>query len=166
MVSDTVRWYIITVSDRASRGEQPDLSGPRASELVREWYRTIGGEAVITSDIVSDDRAEIRAVLERAIGSEVDVIITTGGTGLGPRDVTPDVSEDLLEQHLPGVMERIRTKYGARNPRALLSRGAAGSCGSTLLFNLPGSVKAVEEYLEEILPLVGHALDMLHGGGH
>ena len=166
MASETARWYIITVSDRSSRGELPDKSGSRASELVKEWYQAAGGVAVITSDIVPDDRAAIRAVLERALGSDVDVILTTGGTGLSPRDLTPDVTKGILEKQLPGVMEMIRTKYGARNSRALLSRGLAGSSGRTLIFNLPGSVKAVEEYLAEILPLVDHALDMLHGGDH
>jgi len=92
-----------------------------------------------------------------------DLIITTGGTGIGPRDITPEVVKPLLTKEIPGIMEQIRVKYGTKNPRALLSRGVAGAMGNTLIYTLPGSVKAVHEYMAEIVKTMEHTFYMLYG---
>jgi molybdenum cofactor synthesis domain-containing protein len=93
----------------------------------------------------------------------MDLIITTGGTGIGPRDITPDVVRPLLTREIPGVMEHIRVKYGMENPKALLSRAVAGAAGKTLVYTLPGSVKAVHEYMTEIIKTLEHTFYMLYG---
>ncbi|HNS47665.1 MAG TPA: molybdopterin-binding protein, partial [Bacteroidales bacterium] len=113
--------------------------------------------------IIPDNAGDLADILTEARGGRVDILITTGGTGIGPRDITPDVILPRLDKVLPGIMELIRIKYGADKPGALLSRGVAGIMGGTLVYTLPGSVKAVSEYMEEIQKSLQHALWMLHG---
>lgn len=159
----TFKVHVITLSDRASRGEYEDRSGPRIVELTYEYFRKINYLIEIEHTIIPDDPEALRFLLERAEDEMVDVVFTTGGTGIGPRDFTPDVVKDLLDKEIPGVMEAIRIKYGTEKPNALLSRGVAGVMSSTLIYTLPGSVKAVNEYLDEIFKTLKHLIYMLHG---
>jgi molybdenum cofactor synthesis domain-containing protein len=162
-IKKTFMVHVITLSDRASRGEYEDRSGPRIVELVYEYFWKNDYAVEIEHTIIPDDPEALRVLLERAEDDKVDVVFTTGGTGIGPRDFTPDVVKDLLDKEIPGVMEAIRLKYGAEKPNALLSRGVAGVMSDTLVYTLPGSVKAVNEYLEEIFRTLKHLIYMLHG---
>jgi molybdenum cofactor synthesis domain-containing protein len=159
----TFKVHVITLSDRASRGEYEDKSGPRIIELTYEFFWKNDYPVEIEHTIIPDDPEALRILLERASDNKVDVVLTTGGTGIGPRDFTPDVVKDLLDKEIPGVMEAIRHKYGIEKPNALLSRGIAGVMEDTLVYTLPGSLKAVNEYLEEIFKTLRHLIYMLHG---
>lgn len=154
---------VITLSDRAFNGEYEDLSGPRIIELVESYFEKNNNPVEIEHTIIPDDPEALRALLERAEDNLIDVVFTTGGTGVGPRDYTPDVVQELLDKEIPGIMEAIRLKYGMEKPNALLSRGVAGLMGQTFVYTLPGSVKAVNEYMEEILKTLKHLVYMLHG---
>jgi len=154
---------VITLSDRASKGEYEDRSGPRLIELLSDYFREHKNSVDIEHTIIPDDPEALRLLLERAVSDETDIVLTTGGTGIGPRDITPDVVMGMLDKEIPGVMEAIRLKYGLEKPNALLSRGVAGVMGQTLVYTLPGSVKAVNEYMEEILKTLKHLIYMLHG---
>lgn len=157
-----LRSKIITVSDRASRGEYQDRSGPRVRELIEEFARSQRWHVDIDTTVVLDDARILRDELQDARKASYDVLITTGGTGVGPRDVTSDVVAGECDKLIPGIMEHIRMKYGSENPAALLSRSVAGVLGDTLVYSLPGSVKAVEEYMSEILKSLGHLILMIH----
>jgi molybdenum cofactor synthesis domain-containing protein len=159
----TLRFHVITLSDRAAAGEYADRSGPRIRELLTEHFAGSRWRIAIESAIVPDDADRLRAIIQEACASEVDVIFTTGGTGVGPRDIAPEAVAALCHKTLPGIMEHIRVKYGAQKSTALLSRGIAGVIGRTQIYTLPGSVKAVQEYLCEILRTLEHVLFMLHG---
>jgi len=111
--------------------------------------------------VIADDAAQLQAEVNKS--ETADIIITTGGTGIGPRDITVDVIKPMLQKEIPGIMELIRMKYGAEKPNALISRGVAGVIGNTLIYTLPGSVKAVEEYMTEITKTIRHSIFMLHG---
>jgi molybdenum cofactor synthesis domain-containing protein len=113
--------------------------------------------------LIPDDAEQLRKQIEQAKEQGIDVIFTTGGTGIGPRDITPDIVAPMLDCEIPGIMEFIRMKHGERLPSALLSRSVAGTIGNMLVYTLPGSVKAVREYTEEILRTLPHSLLMLHG---
>ena len=155
--------HIITLSDRASRGEYEDRSGPRIKGLLEEFFAYQQLLFTIECTLIPDDPDHLRSILigDREAGK--DVIFTTGGTGIGPRDFTPDVIKPLLDKEIPGIMEFIRMKYGADKPNALVSRSIAGVMGQSLIFSLPGSVKAVDEYMTEILKSLVHLIYMLHG---
>jgi len=155
------RIRVITLSDRAYRGTYADLSGPVVIKYVKYAMSAAGWEYVIRHDILPDDEDALRAALTES--PSPDLIITTGGTGIGPRDITPDVVRPLLTKEIPGIMEQIRVKYGTKNPKALLSRGIAGTIGNTLIYTLPGSVKAVHEYMAEIVRTLEHTFYMLYG---
>ncbi|NIM20568.1 MAG: MOSC domain-containing protein [Candidatus Latescibacteria bacterium] len=158
-----LEFKIITLSDRASRGEYEDRSGPRIKELVEEYMQGKRWSSIVDSTIIPDDPEILASELRGACDTGYDVVITTGGTGVGRRDITPDVVEKECSKLIPGIMEHIRAKYGANNPAALLSRSVAGVLGSGLVYTLPGSVKAVEEYMSEILKTLEHLIIMLHG---
>ena len=153
---------IITLSDRASKGEYKDLSGPRIKEILSEYLSSIDWEHNISINLIPDDANTLRALLKNA-GSYYNIIITTGGTGIGPRDITIETVTPLLTKEIPGVMEYIRVKYGADKPSALLSRGVAGLMDKSLVYTLPGSVRAVEEYMAEILKTLRHTIYMQYG---
>ena len=159
----TLRALVITLSDRAYAGEYEDRSGPRAKEILEQFFRPKRERWEIARLLLPDEAEQLRRELVKAIEAEVDVIFTLGGTGVGPRDITPEVVSGVCDKTVPGVMENIRMKFGSAKPSALLSRSVAGVAGKTQLYALPGSVRAVEEYLSEILKTLEHALFMLHG---
>jgi molybdopterin adenylyltransferase len=153
---------IITLSDRASRGEYSDRSGPKIEQNLSSFFETEKWQFVIERKLISDDAEFLRSLLNEARESQFDIVITTGGTGIGPRDFTPDAVKPFLDKEIPGIMELIRFKYGSIKPNALLSRAIAGVMKNTLVYTLPGSVKAVEEYMTEITPTLRHSIYMLH----
>lgn len=150
---------VLTVSDSASRGERRDLSGPAArAELERL------GCDVVAVVIVPDDLQTIRdTLLEHADSDAIDLIVTTGGTGLAPRDVTPEATLAVVQKLVPGLPELMRLEGMKSNPRAALSRAVAGVRNQTLIVNLPGSVKGVQESLAAVAPVLGHALEVVSG---
>ena len=161
--SDPLRIGVITLSDRASRGEYEDLSGPLLKELVSAYLQEKDIRVEFVTEIIPDDPGQLKSLIISHREQATDVVFTTGGTGLGPRDFTPDVVKPLLDKEIPGVMELIRVKYGSQKPAALVSRSIAGLTGATLVYCLPGSKKAVAEYCAEILPTLIHTLKMVRG---
>ena len=154
-----MRVGVLTVSDRSARGEREDKSGPLLAELVEERL----GAEVVRMDVVPDEREEIAAVLKDwADRLRLDLVLTTGGTGFAPRDVTPEATRDVIEKEAPGLAEAMRAESLKVSPHAMLSRGVAGIRGKTLIVNLPGSPKAVRENLEVILPALPHAVELLN----
>lgn len=155
------RIKVITLSDRASSGEYTDRSGPAAVNILNDYFGSIQWKIEVERIVIPDDADLLQQTMSDLKG--IDMVFTTGGTGIGPRDITVDVIEPLMDKKIPGIMEMIRTRYGADKPAALLSRGVAGVIGNTLVYTLPGSVKAVEEYLTEINKTLKHSIYMLHG---
>jgi molybdenum cofactor synthesis domain-containing protein len=160
MTEQETRAGILTVSDRGYRGEYRDLSGPAIRELVTECL----GVTVELEAIVPDEQLVIAETL-MAWADEVglDLVLTTGGTGFSPRDVTPEATRDVIEREAPGLAEAMRAASLQITPHAMLSRAVAGIRGRTLIINLPGSPKAVRENLETILSALPHALGLLRG---
>ncbi|MBF6598957.1 MAG: MogA/MoaB family molybdenum cofactor biosynthesis protein [Dehalococcoidia bacterium] len=155
----SIRAAILTVSDKGSRGERPDTSGA----AIRELLERIGAE-VTTHDVVPDERDQVAARLRAwCDGGGVDLIVTTGGTGLAARDVTPDATSDVGERPVPGIAEAMRVEGLRHTPRAMLSRGVAVVRGATLIINLPGSEKGVRESLGAVLAVLPHAVQLLQG---
>ena len=149
---------VVCVSDRCSRGECEDQSGA----LIRELVSGLGETAEYV--IVPDEREKIEKTLLRLCDDvKSDVVLTTGGTGFAPRDVTPEATKAVIEKEVPGIPEAVRYESLKITPRAMLSRAAAGIRGKTLIINLPGSPKAVKESLEVILPVLPHAVETLSG---
>ncbi len=153
---------ILTISDSCSKGQREDLSGEAINTILTE-----NGYEVCEKIIVSDDAENITAELIR-FSDEVDcnLVITTGGTGPGPLDITPEATAAVCGKLVPGLAELMRIKGFEKTHKAVLSRGVVGICGTTLIVNLPGSPKAVQESLEVILDILPHAIKMIHGGGH
>lgn len=157
------KFYVITLSDRASAGEYEDLSGPRITELLKTHFTEKKRRVKISNHVIPDNKEELNQHIQKAVHEKYDGIITTGGTGIGPRDITVETIQPMLEKEIPGIMEHIRMKYGAEKPNALLSRGVAGTIGNSIIYTLPGSVKAVNEYMTEILKTYEHLVYMMHG---
>ncbi len=160
--SKTFSVKVVTLSDRAHRGIYEDKSGPKAVEMLGEYFDKINKKAVIQKVIIPDNIDELSLILEESKVEKTDILITTGGTGIGKRDITVEAVRSRLDKEIPGIMEMIRLKYGAENPKALLSRSIAGTMGQTIIFTLPGSLRAVEEYLTEIFKTLDHILYMIH----
>lgn len=159
----TFRIWVVTLSDRASQGTYEDLSGPEAVRLLTSFFEKMGWKAEFKTFIIPDVAQQLLSIARQAIEEEIDLLVTSGGTGIGPRDITPDTLMPLLDKQINGVMDFIRMKYGAEKPSALLSRSIAGLAGTTLIYTLPGSPKAVKEYLTEIIQGLAHTFYMLHG---
>jgi molybdenum cofactor synthesis domain-containing protein len=159
----TLRFLIITLSDRAFAGHYSDRSGPRAKQILEEYFADAKWHCQFQYVLLADDAEPLGRQLTQAINEGIDVIFTLGGTGIGPRDITPETVAAVCEKTIPGIMENIRVKYGKEKPAALLSRSVAAIAGKTQVYALPGSVRAVEEYLCEILKTLEHAVYMLHG---
>lgn len=157
------RFHVVTLSDRASKGVYTDRSGPRVVELLNDHFSTKPRNVETEHSVIPDDASSLSVLIEKTTYDEVDVILTTGGTGIGPRDITVETVKPMLDKEIPGIMEMIRVKYGNEKPNALLSRGVAGLIGETLIYTLPGSVKAVNEYMAEILKTLEHLIYMRHG---
>jgi molybdenum cofactor synthesis domain-containing protein len=153
---------IITLSDRAFRGEYKDLSGPKVKERITEFFTSSGWSFNVKTTLIPDESSMLKDLLNEA-GNIYNIIFTTGGTGIGPRDITVETVTPFLNKQIPGVMEFIRIKYGTEKPAALLSRGVAGVKGKSLIYTLPGSVKAVEEYMTEIVKTLKHTIFMQYG---
>ena len=150
---------ILTISDKGSQGQRVDKSG----EAIREIVATMKG-TVAKYEIVPDEKDIIAKTLRNwADGKNVDVILTTGGTGLSKRDVTPEATLSIIDREVPGIAEAMRAKSLEKTPMAMLSRGVAGQCGQCLIVNLPGSTKAVRECLEVIIQAIPHAVDIIKG---
>ncbi|MCK4752593.1 MAG: MOSC domain-containing protein [Planctomycetes bacterium] len=162
-IPKSLQVLIITLSDRASAGEYSDRSGPKARQIIEEHFADKRWRLKINNIILADDAEQLTEKLNGAIDSHTDVIFTLGGTGIGPRDITPETIAAICDKTIPGIMENIRIKYGKEKPFALLSRSIAAMAGKTQIYALPGSVRAVEEYLTEILKTVEHAILMVHG---
>ncbi len=151
---------IVTMSDKGSQGQREDLSGATIGEMVAnlgqvEQYR-----------VISDDLEIIRSTLiEFADEHKLDLILTTGGTGLSPRDNTPEATLSVIDRLVPGIAEAIRVESLKKTPKAMLSRAVSGTRGKTLIINLPGSVKGVRECLAVVLPVLNHGLEILSGQG-
>jgi len=159
---ETLNILIVTLSDRASIGEYEDRSGPAIVASLDDCLRKSRFKYAIEQEIIPDDATRLKRILS-AGSSTYHIIFTTGGTGIGPRDFTVDTVSSMLDKEIPGIMELIRVKYGMENPNALLSRSIAGIIGKSLIFTLPGSVKAVHEYMSEICKTLDHMIHMQYG---
>jgi len=155
----TFKVVILTISDRGSKGEREDSSGPLIQEMVRELP-----SEVIYYEIIPDEKEKIVDALKKSVDQlKADLILTTGGTGLSPRDVTPDATLEVIQKEVPGFSEAMRAESLKKTPHAMISRAIVGVRGSSLIVNLPGSPKSVKENLSVILPALPHALSKLKG---
>lgn len=154
---------VITLSDRASKGEYSDRSGARITDILNNYFQSKSKEVKVNNTLIPDDAEKLKTLLSTYKNNSIDVVITTGGTGIGPKDITPEVVKQMLDKEIPGIMEMIRFKYGQNKPNAMLSRSVCGLMNKTLVYTLPGSVKAVEEYMSEILQTLEHLIYMREG---
>ena len=155
----TFKVAILTISDRGSKGEREDSSGP----LIQEMVKDLPAEVVLY-EIIPDEKEKIVEALKKSADRlRADLILTTGGTGLSPRDVTPDATLEVIEKEVPGFSEAMRAESLKKTPHAMISRAITGIRGSSLIVNLPGSPKSVRENLGVILPALPHALSKLKG---
>ncbi len=153
----SLRFAVLTVSDRSAQGERPDASGPALVEMVKRQ-----GWEVIRQSILPDDLNMLRELLESwSDRDDVDIILTTGGTGFSPRDVTPEATRAVIERDAPGLAEAMRAASAAKSPHAMLSRAITGIRGKVLIINLPGSPKAAVENLQVVIPALDHAVKLL-----
>jgi molybdopterin adenylyltransferase len=154
-----IRAVVVTVSDRGARGERVDGSGPEIAGMLQAE-----GMEIIGRLIVPDEKEDIRRLLvEWSDEKCADLILTTGGTGVSPRDVTPDVTREVIEREIPGMAEAMRSHSAAVTPHAMISRALAGIRGRTLIINLPGSPKGARENLSVLLPALAHAIEKIKG---
>ena len=152
-----IRVAILTVSDSAAQGRAEDVSGPVLKELVEAAQMQ-----VVQTGVLPDDQDQISAWLRRTAGA-ADVLLTCGGTGLGPRDVTPEATTQVIDYQVPGIAEALRASGLKHTPYAMLSRAVAGAVGNTLVVNLPGSPAAVRQQFEVLRSVLPHAMALLHG---
>jgi molybdenum cofactor synthesis domain-containing protein len=162
-VAETViRALAVTVSNRAAAGVYEDRSGPVLADLLRS-----AGCAAVDGPLVVPDGDPVEAVLREAIADGYDVVVTTGGTGLTPADLTPEMSRRVIDREIPGIAEALRSAGAAAGvPAAILSRGVAGVAGRTLIVNLPGSTGGVRDGMAVLAPVLAHAVSQINGGDH
>jgi molybdopterin adenylyltransferase len=152
-----IRFGLLTLSDRSARGERSDASGPILADLIRAQNWSVAKQAILP-----DEESAISAILIEWVDSgEVDIILTTGGTGFAPRDVTPEATRAVIQRDVPGLAEAMRADSLKKTPHAMLSRSVAGIRGRTLIVNLPGSPKGALENIQTILPVLPHAVQLL-----
>ena len=156
-----IKIAIITISDRASQGVYQDLSGPKAKECLQPIFHK--HLATLDLHIIPDEVSVLKQQLQECINNNYDYIFTTGGTGIGPRDVTPEATRQIIQKEVPGIAEAIRTFSLTKTKSAMLSRGLAGITDQTIIINLPGNPKAVEEIITFLGSTLVHALYMLKG---
>lgn len=161
-VPKTFKIKVITLSDRVSAGIYEDKSGKLIIERTGSFFTEKKLRFKINPEIIPDEKKDFADLLEQSFGEGYDIIFTTGSTGIGTRDIAPEIVVSFIDKEIPGIMEMIRVKYGMENSNALLSRSIAGIKEKTLLFGLPGSPKAVTEYLNEIFGVLYHAVLMVH----
>ncbi len=157
-----IKISVITLSDRAYNGIYKDKSGPHAAKMLKDFFSGNNRPVQMEKVIIPDDEIMLQKAIQKAVHENADIVVTTGGTGIGSRDITPDVVQKMLDKEIPGIMELIRYKYGSEKPNALLSRSIAGVIRQSLVYVLPGSVGAVNEYLTEITPTLEHSLRMIN----
>lgn len=157
-----IKTTVITLSDRAFKGIYADKSGKQIEKRMNQFWSDLGRPTEVDYVLIPDDAKMLEYAINKAVENGSDFVFTTGGTGIGPRDITPDIVKPMFEKEIPGIMDLIRMKYGAEKPAALLSRSIAGLIGQTLIYCLPGSSKAVNEYLDEISKTLTHSLYMIH----
>lgn len=153
---------VITLSDRCYAGTAQDTGGPMVAQKIKSLMDEKNRKHKIDSITLPDEPSLITKKLKDAFENNYDIIITTGSTGIGPRDIAPETIKPLLDKEIPGIMEMIRLKYGMEKPNALISRAVAGTKSKTLLFAIPGSLKAVSEYMDEINKVIFHCFNMLY----
>lgn len=153
---------VITLSDRASQGLYKDASGMEIQKLLGTFFEEKKRSVEFNYKLIPDDAELLVETLLQLIADRCDIIVTTGGTGIGPKDLTPDVVIPMLDKEIPGIMDLIRMKYGEIHPSALTSRSVAGVIDQSLVYCLPGSPRAVKEYLEEIQKTLMHSIYMIH----
>ncbi|MFH1619916.1 MAG: MogA/MoaB family molybdenum cofactor biosynthesis protein [bacterium] len=158
----TIRFGVLTISDRCARGEAADASGPAVAKLVREK----GWRVTEMCCVPDEEKIIIEKLREWCDAGKIDVALTTGGTGLGPRDVTPEATKKLIEKELPGFGELMRSEGLKKTSRAVLSRSTAGSYKKSLIINLPGSREGAVESLTAVIDIISHALEMISGSSH
>lgn len=157
------RFHIITISDRVSKGEYEDRSGMKINKHINEYFVRKGYRIAKTQTIIADNAEQLSLVIKNSIEQQIDVIITAGGTGIGPHDITPDVLNGIVDKKIPGIMEAIRLRLMTSHPRAVLSRNFVGVIEKTLIYLLPGSFTIIDEYMLEILKTMEDAVFMIHG---
>ena len=155
------RVLVVTVSDRSSQGERADTSGPLQAALIAGLGFEVG--AVV---VVPDEVEAVRAALLAGVAEAYDVVLTTGGTGLSPRDVTPEATRPLLDREAPGLADAVRQQGREQVPTSVLSRGVAGTIGRTLVVNVPGSTGGVRDAAAALAPVLAHAVAQLRGDDH
>ena len=153
---------VVTISDRCAAGAQVDTTGPAVAHVLQQQWP----EETIGRGLVPDNEEAIATLLHELCHNEYELILTAGGTGLGPRDVTPEATRRVIHREAPGLVEAMRSQTATANQLAWLSRAVAGLCGKTLIINLPGSEQGALECLQVILPLLPHALDVVAGGSN
>ncbi|MEO8743955.1 MAG: MogA/MoaB family molybdenum cofactor biosynthesis protein [Candidatus Dormiibacterota bacterium] len=152
------RAHVVTISDGVSARTRTDQSGPALVRMLEQAHFEVSGP-----EVVPDDQERITGAIVAAVVNDADVVVTTGGTGLGPRDVTPQATSVLIDYEVPGIAEAMRRAGAAATPMAVLSRAIAGVRGQTLIINVPGSVKGATESLEAVMAILPHAIRLLHG---
>jgi molybdenum cofactor synthesis domain-containing protein len=158
-MSTTLRAAVLTVSDSVFQGKRRDGSGPAVVELLQK-----SGWTVAHTRVVADDLAVLAATLRELTSQQVEAVFTTGGTGVAPRDVTPEATRKVITREIPGIAEHMRREGAKTTPTAALSRGVAGISGHTLVINLPGSPQGAVDSLKSVLPILQHAAELLAGG--
>jgi molybdenum cofactor synthesis domain-containing protein len=153
---------IITLSTRAAAGLYKDGSGPTIEKMLTEFFADSKRPVAFEKILIPDDEKQLEENIQKLVTQNYDVIVTTGGTGIGPKDITPEVVLPMLDKEIPGIMDLIRLKYGEIHPSALTSRSVAGVIDKSLVYCLPGSPRAVKEYLAEIQKTIMHSIYMLH----